>query len=409
MYLRKCYDILIKVYRDGAYLSNAIGHIEEDRQLITAICYGVVERDYELAVIVRSIVDKYPKLSIELILKMGIYMLKHMSIPSYAVIDNSVRLVKDIGKSKLAGFVNAVLRRVDRGEYKIDLEGIDLLSFETSTPIWLTKKIVSEYGLAKAREILSFTPKYREHVRINCEPYRLSEVESMLDVQARSEEGGYFVKVNDNLKSLLKEGVVTYQSPSSMKIAKLATVGSPARILDVCSAPGGKSVYMANICPTSEIIACDVHAHRVALIDSYIKRMSVTNVSTMVLDATQFCQTWQESFDSVLCDVPCSGIGVRYTSPDILLNRTERDISSLSSLQYDILSNSSRYVKRGGVLTYSTCTILRQENERVVDKFLSEHEDFELVRLSDKGRGYLTILPMDSKIDGFFVAQMRKI
>ena len=406
MYIRTCYDSLIKVYRDKAYLSNAIGRVDEDRELVTAICYGVVEKDYQLDCIIGALVSKSPALPIRVMLKIGIYMLKYMSIPSYAVISNTVELVKDIGKGGLAGFVNAILRRVDRGEYDISLTGVDRLAFDTSTPLWLTRKIIAEYGENRAREILSFVPRYREHIRLNVDADK-EDTLAKLEVLDSSQEGGYFVKVEDNLRTLLKEGLVTYQSPSSMRIASLVASHRPTEVLDVCSAPGGKSVYIAQLLPEAHVTACDVHEHRVSLIESYKSRMRVPNVTPTLLDGTSYVEEWDSRFDAVLCDVPCSGIGVRYTSPDILLNRTDKDIKSLSQLQYEILSNASRYLRSGGVLTYSTCTILRQENQQVVDKFLKEHKDFQLLPLTE-GKGYLTILPMDSGIDGFFVAQMRK-
>ena len=406
MYIRTCYDSLIKVYRDKAYLSNAIGRVDEDRELVTAICYGVVEKDYQLDCIIGALVSKSPALPIRVMLKIGIYMLKYMSIPSYAVISNTVQVVKDIGKGGLAGFVNAILRRVDRGEYDISLTGVERLAFDTSTPLWLTRKIIAEYGENRAREILSFVPRYREHIRLNVDEDK-EDTLAKLEVLDSSQEGGYFVKVDDNLRSLLKEGLVTYQSPSSMRIASLVASHRPTEVLDVCSAPGGKSVYIAQLLPEAHVTACDVHEHRVSLIESYKSRMRVPNVTPTLLDGTSYVEEWDSRFDAVLCDVPCSGIGVRYTSPDILLNRTDNDIKSLSQLQYEILSNASRYLRSGGVLTYSTCTILRQENQQVVDKFLKEHKDFQLLPLTD-GKGYLTILPMDSGIDGFFVAQMRK-
>ena len=407
MYIRTCYDSLIKVYRDKAYLSNAICKVDEDRQLVTAICYGVVEKDYQLDCIIGAMVSKSPALPIRVVLKIGIYMLKYMSIPSYAVISNTVELVKDIGKGGLAGFVNAILRRVDRGEYDISFAGVEQLAFDTSTPLWLTRKIIAEYGENKAREILSFVPRYREHIRLNVDVDKESTL-AQLEVVEESREGGYFVKVDDNLRTLLREGVVTYQSPSSMRIASLVASHNPTEVLDVCSAPGGKSVYIAGLLPDAHVTACDVHEHRVALIESYKSRMRVSNVTPTLLDGTHYVEEWDSRYDAVLCDVPCSGIGVRYTSPDILLNRTDKDIRSLSQLQYEILSNASRYLRSGGVLTYSTCTILRQENQQVVDRFLKEHEDFQLLPLTPEGKGYLTILPMDSGIDGFFVAQMRK-
>ena len=207
---------------------------------------------------------------------------------------------------------------------------------------------------------------------------------------------GFYVEEHSQINYLFDEGKITYQSPSSMLIAEVCAENAQ-NILDVCSAPGGKSVYMYEL-TKGKITSCDLHFHRVGLIIAYAKRMGA-KLNAMQMDASEFKKDFEKKFDSVLCDVPCSGIGVRYSKPDTLLNRQESDIPELCALQEKILANSSKYVKNGGKLVYSTCTIFREENQRVVERFLSENRDFVL----DKE---IAIIPGINGNDGFYLARL---
>ena len=192
---------------------------------------------------------------------------------------------------------------------------------------------------------------------------------------------------------------------------------SSDRVLDICSAPGGKSVYASELCKDGEVIACELHPHRIKLIEKYKKRMHADNVKSVGCDATIFKPEWKEAFDRVLADVPCSCFGTFLKHPDVFTSRGEKEISSLAATQKRILKNASEYVKKGGVLVYSTCTLFDEENGAVVAELLKDGK-FKLERISavdglDGGQyadndGGVQILPHD-EYDGFYIAKLRKL
>ena len=200
------------------------------------------------------------------------------------------------------------------------------------------------------------------------------------------------------MHDLNSAGKVTIQSKTSMLTCEELHPDNGDQILDLCAAPGGKSVYMAELASCA-VTACDIHPHRVELIESYKRRLGVENVKTLVHDATKENKAFIDKFDKVLCDVPCSGIGVANKKPDIYLNMTNESIKDLPNIQYKILNTAKLYVKKGGVLVYSTCTTLPQENKDIIDKFLKENNDFEIVSQKQ-------YLQDNEGIDGFYVAKM---
>ena len=189
-------------------------------------------------------------------------------------------------------------------------------------------------------------------------------------------------------------------------------VGPCEELLDCCAAPGGKSVRLSFKC--GRITAFDVHSHRVDLINDYARRMKADNIVAMQKDASVFCEEYGEKFDAVLCDAPCSGLGVAHDNPDIKLNRTEVSLTELNKLQSDILSNVAKYVKVGGFLYYSTCSILDAENIYIVEKFLKENDGYVLLDIDSKlphenRGGAIAFLPDISMGAGFFVAKLKRI
>ena len=311
--------------------------------------------------------------------------------------DNAVKLVKAIGKPHLSGFINATLKR-SIGKSFVPQDKVERLSVDTSTPLWITKKVVKQYK-DDATTILSHKPTTKTHARCNSLKWDKSEFCEYFKDFEQSEVGGVYVEPNDGIKSLFSDGKITYQSPYSMKICTLAVEGEGKKILDTCSAPGGKSIYMSEL-TNSTITAFDIHPHRVELIKKYSSRMGA-KVDAVVQDATEFISKYAEIFDVVLCDVPCSGIGVRYSKPDVLLNRQESDIPELCKLQESILDTSSRYVKVGGVVVYSTCTIFEEENERVIKRFIQSHPEFSVEKVMKSTPGV-------NGDEGFFAVKLRR-
>ncbi len=412
------YEALSKVYKEGAYsqlqLDESLsveGLTQEDKSYITAYFYGVIEKDSALEYFMGKLCSKRPKPAIVVLLKMGMYGVRYSQAPLYAVIDNAVTLCKEIGKKEVSGFVNAVLRKSKDCCLPDKKDKALYLSVIASVPVWLAKTMIADYGEDKATEILTADLLTDTHIRLNYNKLTDEEFEKKVTVFTRSKYG-YFVKPEVFKK--LKSDEFTPMSLASMIATHCykSLIKDGAKVLDTCSAPGGKAVYLSSLGMFS-ITACDIHPHRVELIKKYAKRMNVNLDGVVVNDATVLKEEWINSFDAVICDAPCSGIGVISSKPDILLNRKEEDIAELAKLQLKILNVSAKYLKTDGTLFYSTCTVLRRENDNVIKNFLSANPDFEVVKIevdgitSDK-RNFVRLLPSVDGTDGFFVVALKR-
>ena len=396
------YLILTKVYRDGMYLKQAISEtpIEPANKARTVkICYGVLEKDIYLEHILGANTKKAPKSSVKIILKIALYMLEFLDKHDYMVVDSAVELVKKAGKDGASGFVNAFLR-----SYKIPPlpeRADERLSVECSAPLWLVKKVRRSYK-GETAQILN-SPSGGVCVRF------VKGAEKYLDREHISTpfKDTYIFK-NFVRDEGFDEGDYTFQSVGSIAIC---SVISPCeKLLDACAAPGGKSVLLSQKC--SDVTACELHSHRVELINSYAERMGV-KVNATQSDSSHLNPEYESKFDGVLCDVPCSGTGVINENPDIKLFRKEGDIESLNKVQLAILENCSRYVKDGGALYYSTCSILPEENDSIVYSFLERHPEYKLeipdCALEHRRTKFgLQFLPHISLGAGFFVTKLIK-
>lgn len=409
-YLFSSYNALSKIFKEGAYVSDAVyKEIEgdENADIIYRIVMGVLEKNNELDFKLSKLVDKSPKSAICIVLKQGIYCLDYMdSLPDYAVVNNSVDLAKTINKGAYKGFVNAVLKRAATEKISLpDGDGAFALSIRYGYPEWAINKIFSEYGREKGKEIVAAQKRGGTHVRTNGLIYSDEKFERDLEnagYKFEKTKTGYYVSMNPLLKKLFIEGRITYQSLTSTYAALALDVKDGQNVLDVCSAPGGKAIFVAEKNPTANVVACDIHPHRVELIGAS-RRMHVKNVTPTLFDGTAFNKEWAGHFDRVLCDVPCSAMGVVKKQPDVLLNRNENDIAALKKVQYSILDNAKNYVKRGGLLVYSTCTIFKEENDDNVEEFLQNNNDFEKYPSEFDGQ----YLPCDTH-DGFFIRRLRR-
>lgn len=410
-YLFSSYNALSKIFKEGAYVSDAVyKEIEgdENADIIYRIVMGVLEKNNELDFKLSKLVDKRPKSAICIVLKQGIYCLDYMdSLPDYAVVNNSVDLAKTINNGAYKGFVNAVLKRAATEKISLpDGDGAFALSIRYGYPEWAINKIFSEYGREKGKEIVAAKKRGGTHVRTNGLIYSDEKFERDLENAGyifEKTKTGYYVSMNPLLKKLFIEGRITYQSLTSTYAALALDVKDGQNVLDVCSAPGGKAIFVAEKKPTANVVACDIHPHRVELIGAYARRMHVKNVTPTLFDGTAFNKEWEGHFDRVLCDVPCSAMGVVKKQPDVLLNRNENDIAALKKVQYSILDNAKNYVKRGGLLVYSTCTIFKEENDDNVEEFLKNNNDFEKYPSEFDGQ----YLPCDTH-DGFFIRRLRR-
>ena len=244
-----------------------------------------------------------------------------------------------------------------------------------------------QYGCEKTIEIISAKSDTLEHIRINTRMATPSDVEFLLKKNKvefkKSDVGGYIVKATDCVKHLFDKRLVTFQSPSSMLAVQSLNVTDGAQVLDICSAPGGKAVYMSEICPHGKITACDLYPHRVALIQKYKNRMHTPNVKAIQADACVLKDEWKDSFDFVLCDAPCSCLGTFKKHPDVFLNKDEKCVGELADTQRKIIENAAKYLKVGGRMVYSTCTLFKEENEDVVNDFLRKTMASRLKKLTD--------------------------
>lgn len=422
-HIDSAYKILSKVYQDGTY-SNMAFLGERVSDMSTRLVYGTLEENVKIDYILSQLIEKKPQKSVLTLLKIGTYALLNLTdVPKFAIVSECVEVAKSNGKGGASGFINAVLKKVADGKYSLPKESDEnYLSVTYSKPQWFCDKLEKQYGKEVARSILSAKSTTLEHIRINSRMATESDVEFLLKKNKtdfkKSDVGGYIVKANDAVRHMFDKGLVTFQSPSSILAVKALGVTDGAQILDICSAPGGKAVYMSELCPHGKVVACDLYPHRVALIQKYKNRMHTPNVKAVQADACVLNEEWKDAFDFVLCDAPCSCLGTFKKHPDVFLNKDESCISELAATQRKILENAAKYLKVGGAMVYSTCTLFEEENENVVHDFLEKNVDFVLEHISglekiDGGKyldnkGMIQILPHD-EYDGFFIAKIRRV
>ena len=400
------YQILTKVYSDGAHVKQAIAdtYIEElNRSRTVKIVYGVLENDGYLSFCIRRYAPKAPKLAVRLILKISLYMLIFMDKRRYMVTDNAVELCKKIGKGGVSGFVNAFLRRFSESEVVAALpEGDEGVSIRLSYPLYAYRRLKAEYG-ARAEKIAAAKSAgvsvrfERNEEKYLGKPHIDAPFPHAYIFETFVRDEGF------------DRGDYTFQSAGSQAIC--ACVEPCADFLDACAAPGGKSVLLAKKC--GKVTSFELYGHRVELIRSYKKRMGAENVVELQKDSREYDPAYAERFDGVLCDVPCSGFGTVSENPDVRLFRKEKDFASLAETQREILATCSKYVKRGGALYYSTCSVFREENDAIVEEFLRNSPDFvceypDSPLAHEKKKFGLQFLPDEAYGAGFYVAKLKR-
>ena len=400
------FQILTKVYSDGEFVKQAIAgtYIEElNRAKTVKIVYGVLENDGYFNFCISRYAPKPPKLAVRTILKISLYMLLFMEKKRYVVTSLAVELCKKLGKSGVSGFVNAFLRRFDEREVLSAIpDGEEGEAIRLSYPLYAYQKLKKEYG-ERAKEIAAAKSaglcvrfekneeNYERESRIK------TPFEKVWIYPHFTRDDGFFA------------GDYTFQSVGSIAICNV--VEAHEHMLDACAAPGGKTTYLAKKC--KEVTAFELHEHRVELIKAYKERMGVQNVTEMQKDSSTFDPLYEEQFDGVLCDVPCSGFGTVSENPDIKLFRKKEDFSSLQKAQKGILESCCRYVKKGGALYYSTCSLFECENDCIVGEFLKNNPDFTLAEITsplshDKKKFGLQFLPDEAYGAGFYVSKLVK-
>ena len=428
------FEVLNKIERDKSYSNLTLDSFlysanlsGADNAFVSALVYGVLERsislDYCLS---RHLKQPLKKLKPQVLtaLRLGTYQLLFMDkIPISAAVNESVTLVKKNGCAFASGLTNAVLRAVSRdGLVLPDVnDKIRYYSIKYSFPEKLVNLWIDSYGEENAVGIMSScsgrppltiranTLKITQQELISClKNESVTAEEATVENALNLEKCGSIEKL-----SAFDDGLFHVQDAASQLCAKALEAKPGDNVLDLCSAPGGKAFtcaqYMDN---QGRILACDIHSHRLALIKEGANRLGIKIIDVLRNDASVFNPDMPK-FDRVLCDVPCSGLGIIRRKPEIR-HKSLEEIASLPELQYTILFNASKYLKKGGRLIYSTCALNPAENERVCERFIEENKDFKLVDISDisdnlySNNGMITLMPHNNSTDGFFIAAFER-
>lgn len=405
------YECLKAVMLDRKYsnlvLRHALNQVEmQKRAKITQVVYGTLENYRYVRWNWEGLVAHLPKPEVCVLMDMAVYELLWLKEKPYALVNESVALAKRTvpGAAKM---VNAVLRRVnEQGMRPLSDDPEEALVVETSHPLWLYRMWKAQYGETIAQQLCRDTQRVRCCVgRVNtCKLSRAELVaqDSRFSIGSVGDASVIYDRGNIADTTWYQDGCLAIQDEASQMIAPLLEAQPGQRILDVCSAPGTKATHIAQLMQDQgEIVALDIHEHRVALIEQGARRMGFACIHAKCMDATCLNGLKTASFDGVLCDVPCSGYGTLSRKSDIKYHMQSGDMDTLIPLQAAILRQASAMVKPGGVLVYSTCTLNKKENDKQVEAFLREHDEFEKVYER-------TVFPFEYGSDGFYMAKCRR-
>ncbi len=427
------HGVLKKVLNDGAFLNIALKDVKglspQDMALVTRLTNTTLEHLNQIDYILEPLIgDKRVHGSVRLVLRMATCEALFMSTPFRAVVFEAVNLTKAIGKGQLAGFVNAVLRRMiatkDDVVYpdpKTDIRGY--LRVFTGYPEWLIDEIIEEYGENFALSLFTYTPDHDQtHVRLNTlagdtQTILKNCIKQGLTISPDGmfEDGANVTGFGGIADSQgYNSGELTVMGQASMLCVRLAGAEKDMRVLDACAAPGGKTAYLSAMMEnTGRIAAWDIHPHRVELIEKNMARLQCTNVSAEVKDAAEYDESLVGVFDLVFLDLPCSSLGLAYKKADVRIGKTKEGIVSLAALQKSIINAAKNYVKPNGTLMITTCSITRDESD--LTWFFKKNKDFIEQKMDmPKGMDYvkkthgIQLFPHISHMDGFFICKAKR-
>lgn len=425
---------LMKIEIDGGYSNIVVDNLlletdldERDKAFATSLIYGVIERKLTLEYIVSSY-SKTPLKKIKpfilYVIYTSLYQIIYMSkVPNSAAVNEAVKLVRNSKFRNLSGFVNAVLRNFLRdGEIKYPDEKADYLSVKYSVSKDIVKLFLNQYG-DQTEEILNgFFELDGVSIKVNTLKISAEDLKAKLSEQCEVKthpliDEVLVLKGAGSVRNLFgfNQGYFHIQDAASAICAKIVDAKEHDRVIDVCAAPGGKSFSIAeNMGDKGEVLALDLYEHKVELIKKGAERLGLKSVKSFVNDASKYNSSLCK-FNKVLCDLPCSGLGILGKKPEIRYKNVAF-IENLPALQYNLLIASKQYVEIGGNLFYSTCTLNEKENFSVVDKFLLENKEFEPFPIGEnfektkKDRvNTLTLLPHIHKTDGFFISAFKRV
>lgn len=429
--------ILNRITGEGAYsniiLSNELNLSDlsdQDKALVTEIVYGTLRRLKSLDMIIGSFVRDMSVMdkSILNILRIAIYQMQYLDkVPSYAACNEAVELAKEISE-KDSKLVNGILRSYVKkeGNFEINFRNkIDEVAYEFSFEPWMIKLLFKQYGEQEGLRILhglNSTPMVT--VRVNNLKGNYEDIFEALEEAGYTVEDGFVCPEAIAIKGgraiekneAFLEGKITVQDESAMLVAPLLDVEEGQTVLDLCAAPGGKTTHIAELLEnTGDVRGFDIHSQKLDLIKENCDRLGLTNVTLGELDATKLDTNLIGLADRVLIDVPCSGLGIIRKKPEIKWTKKRSELKEIVTVQRDIMKNAWEYLKKGGVMIYSTCTLNKEENEENIEWFLSKYKDAEVEpvfvgkgnNLKYDKMGTLTVLPNDY-MDGFFIAKIKK-
>lgn len=429
--------VLERVINEGAYsniiLSNELNQSDlsdKDKALVTELVYGTLRRLKTIDMIISSFVRDMSLMDSRIlnILRVAIYQMRFLDkVPSYAACNEAVEEAKQISE-KDSKLVNGILRNYVKKDGKIEIDfrnKVDEISYNLSFEPWMVRMFIKQYGEHEALEILeglNYTPKMT--VRVNNLKGNYEDVYTELEESGYNIEEGYICpeaisikggKGIENNQSFI-DGKITVQDESAMIVSPLLEVKEGEKVLDLCCAPGGKTTHIGELLNnTGEVLAFDLHENKLDLVKENCERLAITNVKLGEMDARKLNVNLISYADKVLIDVPCSGIGIIRKKPEIKWTKTRKDLKEIVEVQREIMNNAWEYLKSGGTMVYSTCTLNKEENEENINWFLSKHKDAEMSKvfigrggnLCYDNIGTLTILP-NEYMDGFFVAKIKK-
>ena len=433
------YKVLLDIEKNKNYSNMAINkHFKDvkisnqDRGLATEIIYGVIENKYYID----YMIDKLSKVKtnkmeiyVKTLLRMGIYQIMFLnSISDYAAVNETVNLAKK-KNSKVSGFINGILRNVIRQKEEIGKvktkDDVDYLSIKYSYDKWMIRNWMIHFGKEFTEELLEANNE-RPNIYLRTNTLKITRDELIKKLEKQNIKAEKVNVVEEAIKvehlkdiennNLYKEGLFIVQDVSSMLVGKVMNPKENSLVLDVCSAPGGKTTHMATLMNnTGQVVSRDIYDHKLKLIKAASKRLGLTNVDVEEFDGMKLDRESIGKFDYVLADVPCSGLGIIRRKPEIKYKEKE-EFRQLPPIQKKILENASKYVKVGGTLIYSTCTIQDSENIDVVNEFLQKNKNFELVPikevnvdLENQEKGYMKIYPNVHNMDGFFISKLIRV
>lgn len=424
--------------KNGAYSNLQLNQVIKshqlkavDKGLLTTLVYGTIQYrlllEYWLAPFVKG--KKLEPWVKELLLTALFQWHKLDKIPKHAIFNESIEVAKTLGNAGTDKFVTAILHNMDRtgllDESKI-ADPIERLSISYSLPVWLVKALLDQVGEDKTKSILaSLNEAPAQSVRVNTAKTTIADAKASLVAEglfvsdsavaadALVVTGGHVA----SSKAFI-EGLITIQDESAMlPVEALAIDESVHLVLDAAAAPGGKTTQIAQyLSGDAKVLALDIHDHKVKLIKANAKRLGLADrVEAKALDARQVPEKLDQDFDRILVDAPCSGLGLLRRKPEIRYEKSLEDVLHLADLQLSILNATAKRLAPGGRLVYSTCTILNQENDGVIERFLAENPDFTLLKTptdkklkDDRVEDVLKIYPDDYETDGFFVATLQR-